>query len=245
MSLIPLLLLADSRFPAHSRSHSGGLEDAVVAGRVGDAVGLLAFLAARLGGPGLTSAAFAAATVRELGAMREPVPGAAPDGPTGEPANAVRSRLALLDAEFEARTPSPAQRALSRALGAQLLIAAEAAWPGAAYGIARDLHPAGPHRPIALGAAAAAAGADDYEAAVAAAMHSVTEPADAAVELLGLGADEVTAILAALSSQIRAVAAAASRAGRGPVADLPAAGDALLDIAAERHSVRKGRRYES
>ena len=36
MSLIPLLLLADSRLPAGTHAHSGGLEAAVRAGRVHD-----------------------------------------------------------------------------------------------------------------------------------------------------------------------------------------------------------------
>jgi len=55
MSLIPLLLLADSRLPAGTHAHSGGLEAAVGAGRVYDADSLHAFLLGRLTSVGLTT----------------------------------------------------------------------------------------------------------------------------------------------------------------------------------------------
>jgi urease accessory protein len=42
-NLISLLLLADSRLPAGTHAHSGGLEAAVASGRVTDAVSLHAF----------------------------------------------------------------------------------------------------------------------------------------------------------------------------------------------------------
>src|SRR6202011_3426328 len=83
---------------------------------------------------------------------------------------------AELDAEADARTPSPAQRAASRRQGRALLRAARIAWPddlglaalagfGAAAAHANAEYRGGPHHAIVLGAAAAAAGCDPGEAA--------------------------------------------------------------------------------
>jgi urease accessory protein len=63
-----------------------------------------------------------------------------------------------------------------------------------------------PHHPLALGAAAHAAGATPEEAAMAAAYHAVTGPATAAVRLLGLDPVAVHAVLAGLDSDLTAVA---------------------------------------
>ena len=104
-----LLLLADPRLPAGGHAHSGCVEPAVAAGLVRDDESLRAFLAGRLATSGLVSAAFAAAACLECA---RPAP-----------------RWALLDRELDARTPSPAQRAASRAQGRGLLRAAAAAWP--------------------------------------------------------------------------------------------------------------------
>ena len=97
-----LLLLADGRFPAGGHAHSGGIEAAVMAGRVTGVDTLAAFLAGRLATAGRVAAALAAAA-----------------------AAGVHDR-ARLDAEAAARIPSPALRAASRAQGRQLLRAARA-----------------------------------------------------------------------------------------------------------------------
>jgi urease accessory protein len=221
MDLVTLLLLTDSRLPAGTHAHSGGLEAAVDSGRVRDDATLHAFLLGRLTSVGLTSAAFAAATV--VG--------------DGDPAE--------LDDEYDARTPSPAQRRASRRLGRQLVRAARAGWPHPDLDKVLAVHPDGPHQPIAFGAAAVAAGLDPPAAAQAAALGAVTGPANAATRLLGLDPDAVTAVLASLAPTVRQVASAAAEAARGPVADLPASSALLLDISAEHHATWEVRLFAS
>jgi urease accessory protein len=236
MSLIPLLLLADGRLPSGTHAHSGGLEAAVRAGRVDDADTLQSFLLGRLTTAGLTAAAFAAATALELadGIL------ATAGGGAIQP-----KELALLDAEYDARTPSPAQREVSRRLGRQLVRAARAGWPSPVLEAASLVHPDGPHQPIAFGAAAAAAGIDPQGTAAAAALGSVTGPAGAATRLLGLDPDEVTAVLAGLTEAVDEIAAAAMRAARGPAEELPALSAPLLDISAEQHLTWEVRLFAS
>jgi urease accessory protein len=101
MSSANLLLLADSRLPAGSHAHSGGLEAAVAAKRVTDPATLDAFLRGRLATAGLVTAAFAAAATRSTVDM---------------------------DEELDARIPSPVLRAVSRQQGRALLRAGRAMW---------------------------------------------------------------------------------------------------------------------
>lgn len=97
-----LLLLTDGRFPAGGHAHSGGIEAAVMAGRVTDVDTLAAFLAGRLTTAGRVAAGLAAAAAAGV------------------------HNLERIDAEAAARIPSPALRAASRAQGRQLLRAARA-----------------------------------------------------------------------------------------------------------------------
>ena len=234
MSVIPLLLLADGRLPAGTHAHSGGLEAAVAAGRVRDAETLRAFLLGRLTTVGLTSAAFAAATTLEL------------SGGVVVAEGGFQSReAAALDAEYDARTPSSAQREVSRRLGRQLIRAVRAGWPSVVLDAVAGLHPRGPHQPIAFGAAAAVAGLDPGNAASAAALGAITGPADAATRLLGLDPDAVTAVLASLSASVEQVATAAAKAARGPIEELPATSAPLLDISAEHHLTWEVRLFAS
>ncbi|HEX4292217.1 MAG TPA: urease accessory UreF family protein [Trebonia sp.] len=108
---VSALLLSDSRFPAGGHAHSGGVEPAVTAGTVSDLASLEAFLRGRLRTAGLVAAGLAAAACA-CAAVRH---GA--------------ERWDLLDAEADARTPSPAQRAASRRQGRALLRAARVTWP--------------------------------------------------------------------------------------------------------------------
>ncbi|HET9171836.1 MAG TPA: urease accessory UreF family protein [Actinospica sp.] len=223
MSVIALLMLADSRLPAGTHAHSGGLEAAVAAGRVNDADDLYAFLLGRLTTTGLVAAAFSAAAT------------SAQDATT----------LAELDAEYEARTPSPVQRRVSRALGRQLLRAAGAGWPGPALDLAAAVHPDGPHQPIAFGAAGTAAGITTHDLAVAAALGSVTGPANAATRLMGIDPDTVTTVLAALEPHVQDTADAATKAALGPHSELPSFSAPRLDISAEHHSTWEVRLFAS
>lgn len=212
-----LLLLTDSRLPAGGHAHSGGAEQAVGSGAVHDLPSLSAFLRGRLHTSGRVAAALAAAASRTASTPLETSPPW-----TG------------LDAEADARTASPAQRAASRTQGRLLLRVARRVWPSPALdSLARAVPD--PHHPVALGAAAYAAGASPGDAALAAAYHAVTGPATAAARLLGLDPVEVHRLLADLVPDLDALASLVS----GPEtawAKLPAHSAPALDLLAERHA---------
>jgi len=218
--LTAVLMLADARFPAGGHAHSGGLEPAAPLLR--DAGALRAFLAGRLATAGLTAAGLAAAA---CGAM----PAAGEDRRPGRTTTPWPTICGTLDAEADARTPSPAQRDTSRRQGRTLLRAGRAAWPSPYLDeLART--PGGPHHPIVLGAVAAAAGCTPREAALAAAYLSVSGPASAAVRLLSLDPIAVNAELARLGPRIEETAGAAVRD------DLPCPSAPGLDLLAEAHA---------
>lgn len=223
MNLTALLILADSRLPAGTHAHSGGLEAAVAAERVNDAHELYEFLLGRLTTTGLVVAAFSAAALDAVDL----------------------AQLTELDAEYDARTPSPAQRRVSRSLGRQLLRAASAGWSGPTLSAAATVHPAGPHQPIAFGAAASAAGLSPSDVATASALGSVTGPASSATRLTGIDPDSVTAVLAALEPHVQATADAATKAALGPYSELPSFSAPRLDISAEHHSTWEVRLFAS
>ncbi len=210
-----LLTLADSRLPAGGHTHSGGVEQAIAAGYVTDPRSLAAFLLRRLQTAGSVAAGLAAA-------------GARPD-----------ADLALLDAEADARTPSPALQAASRQQGRGLVRVGRRAWPSPVW----DALPRAPHHPVAMGVAASAGGLSPRDAAAAAAYLSISGPATAAQRLLAMDPLTVAAVTARLSPEVDAVAArAADEAAAGR---LPADTDPLLDLLAEVHTVRSDRYFAS
>jgi urease accessory protein len=213
-----ILLLADARFPAGGHAHSGGLEPAATAGAVTGIASLEVFLRGRLRTAGMVAAGLAAAACARV---RE-------------------SRWDELDAEADARTPSPAQREASRRQGRALLRAARIAWPDASWP-----SQAAPHHAVMLGAAAAAAGCAPTEAARIAAYQSVTGPASAAVRLLALDPMRATAVLAGLAADIDDTAARAAACAAGPLADLPYPSAPALDLLAEAHIRAEMRLFES
>lgn len=220
MSRAALLVLADGRFPAGGHAHSGGAEAAVVAGRIRDADDLADFCRGRLHTAGLTAAALAAAAAHG----HDPL---------------------ALDEAADARTPSPALRAVARKLGRQLMRAARATWPGEeldAFALAR---PRGGHQPVVLGLTARAAELGPEDAAHCAAYETVGGPATAVVRLLSLDPFEATAVLARLAPELDQVAERAAAAAYGPIDELPAASAPLLDIAAETHAGRPVRLFAS
>lgn len=101
-SLAVLLALADSRLPAGSHVHSGGLEEAVTSGMVTNVATLEALLKRRIRTHGLVTASIAAAVHRGDLSVDE------------------------ADRETDSRTPAPAARHASRSQGRGWLD-----WPGA------------------------------------------------------------------------------------------------------------------
>jgi urease accessory protein len=205
-----LLTLADSRLPAGGHTHSGGVEQAIAGGVVHDPGSLAAFLRRRLATSGAVAAGLAAAAC-------------------------AGADLAALDAEADARTPSPALQAASRQQGRGLVRVASRAWPSPLWAAL----PNRPHHPVALGVAAAAAGLTPRDAAHAAAYLSISGPATAAQRLLAMDPLVVAAVTARLSPDVDAVAEAAVETG------LAAATDPLLDLLAEVHAARKDRFFAS
>jgi len=225
-----LLLLADARLPAGGHAHSGGLEEAVTAGRLGDLVSLERFLTGRLATAGLSAAALAATACRC--------------------AALISADWHALDAEADARLASPALRASSRRQGRQLLRAAKSMWGGAVLdALGHASPPAGPQHPLALGVAGAAAGVSPTDAALVAAYGSITGPASAAVRLLSLDPVAVHAMVAGLASATddvaRRAAAAAEDGLGGTVESLPCPASPLLDIGAEWQAWREVRLFAS
>jgi urease accessory protein len=209
-------MLADTRFPAGGHAHSGGLEGAVTAGTVSDVASLELFLAGRLATTGVVVAGLAAAACARV------------------------TEWERLDAEADARTPSPAQRDASRRQGRALLRAARAAWPSPTL----DTLGRAPHHAIVLGATAAAAGCTPGEAALIAAYLAVTGPASAAVRLLALDPIEVSAAIARLARAIEATAARGAKSS-GAAGDLPYPSAPALDLYAENHARAEVRLFAS
>lgn len=207
-----LLLLADGRLPAGGYAHSGGLEPAVTAGRVADMAGLENFLVGRAETAGLIAAAFAASACACAG-------------------RGDLSNLPALEAELDARTPSPELRKVSRDLGRQLRRAMNSIHPHpdfAALGSA-------PHQPVVMGVAAAVLGLGPRDAALSILHENNAGAAAAAAKVMRVDPFEVHAILARMTGRLDRLAERAAEVAEAPPADLPAPGSPLADIAAEHH----------
>ena len=203
-----LLLLADGRLPAGGHVHSGGVEQAIAEGWVHDCTTLEQLCRSRLWSAGLTAAALAAAATSATTA----------------------AELSALDTVADARTPSPAQRAASRAQGRALVRLARSAWPSPLLDALVQRVGSAPHHAVVIGVVAATSGLRAADAALTAALGSVAAPASAAVRLLGLDPAEVTALQVRLAAEIDAVA--------GLATDDPSAcpGSPGLDLLAEHHA---------
>jgi urease accessory protein len=237
-SLVSLLTLADSRLPAGGHAHSGGVEPAMATGLVSDLDDLTVFLRGRLRTAGLVAAAIAAATCLRVTAASRVVEfrgtTATPDPRESTTQRGATDLWRELDAETDARTASPAQRAASRQQGRALLRAGRAGWPAPfLHELARTT--GGPHHAVALGAVGAAARCTPDGVAHVAAYLAVSGPAAAAVRLRGYDPFAVHAMLAGLTADIEGVASVASAAAAGPLRDLPCNTAPRLDLLAEVH----------
>jgi urease accessory protein len=250
-----LLLLLDSRAPAGAHHHSGGMEAAVGTGLVTGLADLEDFCRARLRTSARVSAAFAAAACRLQSHDPERAVVLPPGNPraipterlaASRPAHSRAAEWAVLDAEFEARTPSEAMRAASRQLGGGLLRLLRSLLPDADLVTpwARCAAPA-PHHPLALGAGVSLAGGTPELAARAAALAACAGPASAAVRLLGLDPFAVQAMLARLAPAIDGCAESAARAALRPPSSLPSDGAPALDLLADFHLTAEVRLFAS
>lgn len=203
-SLSTLLTLADSRLPTGGHVHSGGVEEAVAGGLLTDLDTLRAYLTRRISTHGAVTASIAAA------------------------AHAGRLTTSAADRETDARTPSPAARAASRAQGRGLARLARRVWPGddwAALG-------ATPHLAVAAGAVGRAGGLTPGDTAACLVYTTMTGSATAAQRLLALDPGDVAALTFELSALCDRTAAAACHG----LCDLS---DPLLDVLAQRHAQRE------
>jgi urease accessory protein len=237
-----LLLLLDSRAPTGAHNHSGGMEAAVSTGMVAGLADVEEFCRGRLRTSGRAAAAFAAAA---CGLQRGPAAGrhtaeAAPEGPS------LAEKWAVLDAEFEARTPSEAIRAASRQLGGGLRRLLRSMLPDADLVTpwAQCAAPA-PHHPLVLGAGVALADGTPELAARAAALAACTGPASAAVRLLSLDPFAVQAMLARLAPDVSDCGKLAALSAAGPPGSLPCAGAVALDLLADFHHTAEVRLFAS
>jgi len=221
-SAVLTMLLADSRFPAGTYAHSLGLEQAVADGLGAD--GVPAFAAARLRLVGDPDARLAVAA-RRAAARRDP------------------GALARLDAEHDARCPSPVLREHARRLGAQLLRSAATVWPGLAIDAYRAASASTP-RPVALGVVAAAAGLDDGRLAALSLYDDVATVTSAALKLLPLDPALAARWVADLAPDI-AVAAGAIAADPRPIDEQPAPSALALERAATDHHRTRERLFVS
>jgi len=248
-----LLALADQRLPSGGHVHSGGIEQAVTDGLVHDVPTLERFLERRLRTVGLVTAGLAAAACRFAGRAD------------------AASRLRRLEAEADARTPSPAQRVASRSQGRGLLRTARAAWAAPSPSLSWTDLGARPHHPLVLGCAARAGGVSPQGAALVAAYLAVSAPSTAAQRLLALDPVAVAAVTIRLGPAIEQIPAQIPPAippaltgrevppqictlsdranvhdhGEGFEVDLPDDSDPLLDLLAERHAAREERLFAS
>lgn len=217
-----LLALADQRLPTGGHVHSGGVEQAITDGVVHDEATLCAFLRERLATGGLVAASLAAAAVQVSAA-----------------------ELAQLDAEADARTPSPSTRAASRTQGRGLLRLARGAWAAPASDIRWGDLGDRPHHAVVLGLAARAAGLGTHDAALVAAYLTMSSVSTAAQRLLGLDPIALAVATLGLSDVVEDVAATAAQAATGPLRSLPDDASTLVDLLVERHAQRTDRLFAS
>lgn len=208
--LATLLTLADSRLPTGGHVHSGGIEEAITTGRVSDLSSLRAYLCRRIRTQGLVSASLAVAV------------------------HSGDLSVELADAETDARTPSPAARAASRAQGRGLLRLAKRVWTEPVAGPVPGWAGLGvkPHLPVVAGVVGSTSGIATEHTALSMVYTTMTGSATAAQRLLALDPADVAAMTFELSPLC---AQTAAQALDGP-AELS---DPLLDVLAEQHATRE------
>lgn len=169
-----LLLLADGRWPGGGYAHSGTLEAAVATGAVHDASSLHDFVEGRLHAVG----PFEAWTAAQACAGVDPI---------------------VLNARYDARTPSPAQRKASISLGRGMLRASSKVWPE--IGTLMNCHYA-----VAIGIVARAVGLGPADAGRIALHSLIMSPLSAAPKLFAIDTTDALRIAVALADAVDAIA---------------------------------------
>jgi urease accessory protein len=136
--------------------------------------------------------------------------------------------VADADVETDARTPSPAARAASRAQGRGLLRLARRVWPDTDW----DTLGSRPHLAVTAGRVGAVSGLDPEQTALSLVYTTMTGTATAAQRLLALDPADVAALTFGLAQLCEDTAELAA----GGLADLS---DPLLDELTQRHSRRE------
>jgi urease accessory protein len=226
-ALLAVLQFADGSFPAGGFAHSLGLETYTQDGRIRDASGLGAFVAATLEG----SAGPCDATAAALAFQRAC-------------AGDLRGLLEL-DGRLDAMKPVPETRAASRQMGRQTLrVALELGAAPAVSGFARAVNEgtAAGHHAVAFGAALSGEAATGEVVATAYLYATAAMLVGAGVRLLAIGQLEGQRVLASMRPRIVRLAAAAARARDAE--DLWSFTPAL-DIAGVRHAALDARLFRS
>ncbi|MEU3308861.1 urease accessory UreF family protein [Nocardiopsis sp. NPDC006832] len=229
-----LLLLTDGRLPAGGYAHSGGLESAIRTGRVRDTADLGHFLTGRMRTTGAMNAAFAAAACATLRRSAEP------EADLDDRRQAL-NRLVSLDAELDARTPSPALRKVSHALGRQLLRALKAVNPHPL----QQRMPQRTNHPVAFGAGAAMLDLAPIDAARGVLHDAVSGPASAVVKLMSVDPFDAYRVIADLRGVLDEIAEDAAERAWDEPEDLPSFGAPLSDHVAEVHETQEARLFAS
>lgn len=206
MRVSTVLSLADSRLPTGGHVHSGGVEEAIEQGLVRDIPTVEAFLIRRVRTSGAVAASVAAAVCESM------------------------IDIDAADAECDARTPSPASRAASRAQGRGLLRLARASWPDFDW----TQVAARPHLAVVAGIVGRVADLSAQDLASVQIYTAMTGSAIAAQRLLALDPSDVAACTLRLAQTCDEVADLVC-ASLPNLVDLS---DPLLDVLAESHAQR-------
>jgi urease accessory protein len=223
---LAVLQFADGLFPAGGFAHSFGLETYAQDGRVRDAAGLEAFIAAHLEGSSGPADAVAAACAARLARV-------------GDVAGWVG-----LDEQLDAMKAVPETRAASRQMGRQTLRVAAAlggdAFVAAIAGLVDDVLAPGHHAAV-FGAALGRAGAEP-ESVAAAYLHSTAALlVGAGLRLIALGQMDGQRVLAAMRPRIARLATAAALAAPADMWSF----NPGLELAGLRHAELESRLFRS
>lgn len=214
-----LMLLADARLPTSGHTQSAGLEPALMGGL--DPGDVLGYCRTRLATVTRTEAA--AAVVCRASLL------------SGRPA-------ATVDQAWEARTPSPAMRDASRALGRAYRRLALRLWPSC--DALRELRAlTAPCRPVVLGFVAAATGLDAARLARLAAYDDLQSVLAASLKLLPGDPADASAGLLSLAPELEDLVDEV--ADLTEPEDIPAWSAPLIEVWAEQHAVADRRLFRA